>query len=383
MILKTNDRSLFEFPRILRGAPNAARVARPKGGRHWIRLIYRMHAVPPLSPVTDPAQPNPGMPSVPLDPQVAALLDLIERAKRPPIHRLDPEDAKIAYEKSAPILDIAPLPVHAVEDLHVCARDGHGIPVRLYAAREASWVEPLPLLMYFHGGGFTVGSVDSHDALCRLLCARADCMVLSVDYRLGPQWRFPTAANDAFDVLHWVFEEAPRFGADPSRIALGGDSAGGTLATACAIEARDAGLAPVLQLLIYPGTCARQDTPSHRALADGYLLTGEMIQWFFSQYLDHESSRDDWRFAPLDGGGTGAEVRGCCPAWIAVAGYDPLHDEGVAYAHKLRAAGVAATLARYPGMIHDFFKIGRFVPAVAQGHADAVAALRTAFGTAE
>ncbi|SPC12122.1 Esterase (fragment) [Cupriavidus oxalaticus] len=270
--------------------------------------------------------------------------------------------------------------MHATEDLHVPARDGHAIPARLYTPREASWAEPLPLLAYFHGGGFTVGSVNSHDALCRLLCGQADCMVLSVDYRLGPQWRFPTAVNDAFDALHWVFAEAGRLGADPARIALGGDSAGGTLAAASAVEARNAGLAPVLQMLLYPGTCARQDTPSHRALAEGYLLTAEMIRWFFAQYLDQEASRDDWRFAPLDGGGSGADVRNVCPAWVAVAGYDPLHDEGVAYAAKLRAAGVPATLANYPGMIHDFFKLGRFVPAVAQAHAEAAAALRAAFG---
>ncbi|MGO4330034.1 alpha/beta hydrolase [Cupriavidus sp. 2TAF22] len=324
----------------------------------------------------------PGMPSAALDPQVAALLELIGRVKRPSIHELDPIDAKTAYEKSAPIMDIAPLPVHSVENLTVPARDGYEIPARLYAPRAASWAEPLPLLLYFHGGGFTVGSVNSHDPLCRLLCAHGDCMVLSVDYRLGPVWKFPYAANDAFDVMQWVFHEAARLGADPARIALGGDSAGGTLAAACAVHARDLGLAPVLQMLVYPGTSARQDTPSHRALAEGYLLTGPMIQWFFSQYLDNEASRDDWRFAPLDGGGCGADVQGCCPAWIAVAGYDPLHDEGVAYAAKLRAAGVPAVLADYPGMIHDFFKLGRFVPAVAGAHADAVAALRTAFGHA-
>ncbi|GLC93466.1 alpha/beta hydrolase [Cupriavidus sp. TA19] len=332
-----------------------------------------------MSAVPSSDNPTPGLPSAPLDPQVAQLLELIARAKRPPINALDPEDAKIAYEKSAPILDISPPAVHATEDLHVPARDGHAIPARLYTPREASWAEPLPLLVYFHGGGFTVGSVSSHDALCRLLCSQADCMVLSVDYRLGPQWRFPTAVNDAFDALHWIFAQAGRLGADPARIALGGDSAGGTLAAASAVEARNAGLAPVLQMLLYPGTCARQDTPSHRALAEGYLLTAGMIRWFFSQYLDQEASRDDWRFAPLDGGGTGADVRNVCPAWIAVAGYDPLHDEGVAYGAKLRAAGVPATLANYPGMIHDFFKLGRFVPAVAQAHADAVAALRTAF----
>jgi len=338
----------------------------------------------PTSIVNMSAQPSPsvaGLPAQPLDPQVAQLLELIARAKRPAIHTMAPADAKIGYEKSAPILDLSPAPVHAVEDFAVAARDGYDIPVRLYAPREASWAEPLPLLVYFHGGGFTVGSIHSHDPLCRVFCNGAECLVLSVNYRLGPDWKFPTAANDAFDVMHWVFAEAARLGADPARIALGGDSAGGTLAAACAIEAGNAGLAPVLQMLIYPGTSARQNTPSHRALADGYLLTADMIQWFFAQYLDQEASRDDWRFAPLDGGGQGADVRGVCPAWIAVAGYDPLHDEGVAYAAKLRAAGVRATLADYPTMIHDFFKLGRFIHAVAAAHADAVAALREAFQT--
>lgn len=338
----------------------------------------------PVSIVHMSAQPSPsvpGLPVQPLDPQVAQLLELIARAKRPAIHMMEPADAKIGYEKSAPILDLSPATVHGVEDFTVAARDGFGIPVRLYAPRAASWADPLPLLVYFHGGGFTVGSINSHDSLCRVFCNGADCLVLSVDYRLGPEWKFPTAADDAFDVLHWVFDEAARLGADPARIALGGDSAGGTLAAACAIEARNAALAPVLQMLIYPGTSARQDTPSHRALADGYLLTAGMIDWFFSQYLDEASSRDDWRFAPLDGGGQGADVRGVCPAWIAVAGYDPMHDEGVAYAGKLQASGVAATLADYPTMIHDFFKMGRFIHAVAGAHADAVAALRGAFQT--
>nr|WP_144832279.1 alpha/beta hydrolase [Cupriavidus gilardii] len=326
--------------------------------------------------------PMPGLPAEPLDPQIAHLLDMVARARRPPLHHLDPADAKIAYEKSANILDLAPRSVHGVEDMSIIARDGRPIRVRRYVPREASWADPLPVLLYFHGGGFTVGSVDTHDPLCRMLCERTEAMVLSVDYRLGPQWKFPTAVNDAFDALHWVHETAPALGGDANRIALAGDSAGGTLAAACAVEARDRGLAPVLQMLLYPGTCARQDTPSHRALADGYLLTADMIQWFFAQYLDDDASRDDWRFAPLDGGGAGAQVAGCCPAWIAVAGYDPLHDEGVAYAAKLQRAGVPVQLARYPGMIHDFFKLGRFVPAVAGAHDDAVAALRAAFAGA-
>lgn len=318
----------------------------------------------------------------PLDPHIAQLLDMVARAKRPPLHHLDVADAKIAYEKSAPILDLPPAPVHAVQDLAVTARDGHPIPVRTYAPREASWAEPLPVLLYFHGGGFTVGSIATHDALCRMFCVRAEAMVVSVDYRLGPEWKFPIAVHDAFDALQWLFEAAPALGGDPARIALGGDSAGGTLAAVSAIHARDRGLAPVLQMLLYPGTCARQDTPSHRSLAEGYLLTAEMIQWFFGHYLSADADRDDWRFAPLDGDGQGAPVGGVCPAWIAVAGYDPLHDEGVAYARKLHVAGVPTQLANYPGMIHDFFKLGRFVPAVSRAHDDAVHALRTAFGHA-
>ncbi|WP_347317018.1 alpha/beta hydrolase fold domain-containing protein, partial [Ralstonia pseudosolanacearum] len=168
------------------------------------------------------------MPS--LDPHVAQLLDLVARAKRPPLHHLAPADAKIAYEKSSPIVDIPPIPLDHVHDLTVPARDGYAIPVRTYAAREASWADPLPLLVYFHGGGFTVGSIRTHDALCRSLAAKSGAMVLSVDYRLGPDWKFPTAADDAFDVLQWVFDEAATIGADPARIAFGGDSAGGTLA---------------------------------------------------------------------------------------------------------------------------------------------------------
>ena len=159
-----------------------------------------------------------------LDPHVAQLLDLVARAKRPPLNALDPADAKIAYEKSSPIVDIPAIPLEAVHDLTVTARDGHVIPIRTYAARETSWADPLPLLVYFHGGGFTVGSIKTHDQLCRSLAAKSGAMVLSVDYRLGPEWKFPTAANDAFDVLQWAFDEAATIGADPARIAAHGQA---------------------------------------------------------------------------------------------------------------------------------------------------------------
>jgi len=316
-----------------------------------------------------------------LNPKIEQVLDMIARAKRPAYHELTAQQARASYERSAPILEIPSAPMFSVEDLAVPTRDGAAIRARLYQPAEPTWAAPTPALVYYHGGGFTVGSIDTHDALCRMFARDVQCAVLSVDYRLAPEYKFPTAVHDAFDALNWLHANAALHGVDAARIAVGGDSAGGTLATVCAVLARDAGLPDLaLQLLIYPGTTAHQQTDSHTRLADGYLLSGETLQWFFGQYVRDASDREDWRFAPLDGTRGAPDFGGMAPAWIATAQYDPLSDEGVAYAQKLRAAGNAVTLARYAGMIHEFFKMGGFVPEVAQAHADAAKALRTAFG---
>ncbi|MGY6161474.1 alpha/beta hydrolase [Paraburkholderia strydomiana] len=317
---------------------------------------------------------------MPLNPKIEQVLDMIARAKRPKLHEMTAQAARASYEKSAPILEIASAPMFAVEDLRVPTRDGATIRARLYQAAEPSWAEPAPALIYYHGGGFTVGSVDTHDALCRMFARDGKCTVLSVDYRLAPEHKFPTAVNDAFDALVWLHAHAAEFGIDAGRLAVGGDSAGGTLATVCAVLARDAGIALSLQLLIYPGTTGYQETDSHSRLADGFLLSGETIQWFFDQYVRDASDRDDWRFAPLDGTRGAPDFGGLAPAWIATAEYDPLSDEGDAYAKKLRDHGNEVTLRRYPGMIHEFFKMGGFVPDVAHAHAEAAAALRGVFG---
>lgn len=317
---------------------------------------------------------------MPLNPKIEQVLDMIARAKRPKLHEMTAQAARASYEKSAPILEIASAPMFAVEDLRIPTFDGATIRARLYQAVEPSWAEPAPALIYYHGGGFTVGSVDTHDALCRMFARDGKCTVLSVDYRLAPEHKFPTAVNDAFDALVWLHAHAAEFGIDAGRLAVGGDSAGGTLATVCAVLARDAGIALSLQLLIYPGTTGYQETDSHSRLADGFLLSGETIQWFFDQYVRDASDRDDWRFAPLDGTRGAPEFGGLAPAWIATAEYDPLSDEGDAYAKKLRDHGNEVTLRRYPGMIHEFFKMGGFVPDVAHAHAEAAAALRRAFG---
>jgi acetyl esterase len=316
---------------------------------------------------------------MPLNPKIEQVLEMIAKAKRPAYHDLTPQQARASYEKSAPILEIASAPMFSVEDLAVPTRDGATIRARLYYPVEPLWAEPAPALVYFHGGGFTVGSVDTHDALCRMFARDAQCVVLSVDYRLAPEHKFPTAVNDAFDALTWLSAHAALYGVDPARIAIGGDSAGGTLATVCAVLARDAGVPLALQLLIYPGATGHQQTDSHSRLSDGFLLSGDTIQWFFEQYIRDAGDRHDWRFAPLDGARGAPAFGGLAPAWIATAEYDPLSDEGAAYADKLRAAGNGVTLQRYAGMIHEFFKMGGFVPEVANAHADAAAALRAAF----
>jgi acetyl esterase len=329
---------------------------------------------------------------MPLNKNIELVLAMIARAERPPFHALTPTEARAAYEASAGVLEIPTAPMHAIEALQVPTRDGASLRARLYWPTEPHWAEPLPALVYFHGGGFTVGSIDTHDALCRMFARDARCAVLSVDYRLAPEHRFPTAVHDAFDTVRWLHEHAGEHAIDATRIALGGDSAGATLATVCAVLARDAGIAPVLQMLIYPGTAGYQRTASHERLADGYLLNAKTIQWFFTHYTRSDADRHDWRFAPLDGTrggdeGDGSEggvpdFAGVAPAWIAVAEYDPLVDEGIAYAHKLRDAGNRVTLVNYPGMIHEFFKMGGVLREAVAAHADAAAALRAAFGDA-
>lgn len=320
---------------------------------------------------------------MPLNPAIAQVLELIARAKRPPMHTLSASAARASYERSALILDIAPAAMFEVHELTIPTRDQASIRARLYHPVEPNWATPTPALVYFHGGGFVIGSIDTHDAICRRLAADSGCVVASVDYRLAPEHKFPTAVHDAFDALVWLHAQAASLGLDSTRFAVGGDSAGGTLATVCAVLARDAGIPLSLQLLIYPGVSARQETPSHAQYAEGFVLSAKTIQWFFAQYLRDDKDRDDWRFAPLDARGLTPEFTGIAPAWIAAADHDPLFDEDVAYAAKLDSARVPVELVRYEGMTHEFFKLGGFVPEVAKAHADAAAALRQYMHVAE
>ena len=321
------------------------------------------------------ANPLPAKPAdLALTPRMRSVLDRLERAGHPRLDTLSPREARAAYEIGASVLDVPKAALARVEDIHVPARDGHALRLRVYAPTT----EPgLPLLLYFHGGGFVIGSIGTHDVLCRELSRLSGAMVASLDYRLAPGHKFPTAVHDAEDALRWLCGNAASIGADPARIAVGGDSAGGTLGAACAILARDAKLPIALQLLFYPGVAAHQDTLSHYRFGSGLVLEAPTINWFFDQYLRGPADRRDWRFAPL----TAPDVEGVAPAWIGLAEFDPLVDEGLLYADKLRAARVAVDLEIYRGVAHDFIKMGRAIPEARQAHREAACALRRAFGT--
>jgi acetyl esterase len=315
-----------------------------------------------------------------LTPAMRGLIDRIARAGHPPLHALSPDQAKAAYAAGAGVVDIPPHKLARVEDLVIPARDGFELPARLYAPASE---QALPVLLYLHGGGFTVGNIATHEPLCRHLAHLAHCAVVSLDYRLAPEWKFPTAVHDAWDALAWLREQAQALRLDGSRIAVGGDSAGGTLAAVTAIAARDADWPLALQLLFYPGTAGHQDTPSHKTFAHGFILEEPHISYFFGHYLRSPQDRDDWRFAPLDGVDESGQVRdldGVAPAWIGLAECDSLTDEGVMYADRLRMAGVSVDLEIYAGVVHGFIQFGRAIPTALTAHNDAARALRRAFG---
>lgn len=301
---------------------------------------------------------------------MAELLANIRRANRPPFHSLGVAGARAAYEAAAEILEPPRAALARVENIHIPAADGVPLRARVYAPADAA----LPVLLYLHGGGFTIGSLETHDSLCRQLALRSGSAVVALDYRLAPEHRFPTAVDDAWAAMRWLAAHAHSIGLDGTRLAVGGDSAGGTLAATCAIHARDIGLALRHQVLITPGTTAFADTPSHRRFAQGYLLDADGIAWFFDQYIAH-ADRRDWRFAPLEAD----DLDGIAPASVLLAECDPLVDEGIAFADRLRAAGVPVDLELTRGVTHDFIKLGRVLPEAAAAQAMIGAALRRAF----
>ena len=310
-----------------------------------------------------------------LDPQAKALMDLVARAAAPAFHTLDVAKARDETRKLFAYFSSEAPPVAAVREIEIMG-EGGTIPARLYRAAGSTATARLPLLVFFHGGGWTVGDLDSYDPLCRTLANEARCAVLSVDYRLAPEHPFPAAVDDAYAATVWASENAETLGVDAGLIAVGGDSAGGNLAAVTAILARDRGApALVFQLLIYPATDQASERPSWHQFGRGYLLELESIRYFQNKYLRHAHDYVDWRASPL----LRHDLDGLPPALVITAGFDPLLDDCVAYVQHLQAAGVSVEHRCYDGMVHGFVTLGKMFTAAGEATRLAGGALTRAF----
>jgi acetyl esterase len=305
-----------------------------------------------------------------LDPQARALIDLMIEKGVPPTHTLTPEQARAFYRDRRGFTQPEPPAMAEVRDLSVGA-----LRLRLYRPHTSG--QALPVLLYLHGGGWTIGDLDTHDVLCRQLAREAGGAVVAVDYRMGPEHRFPAAVDDCVEAFRWVLAQAPDLHLDPRRTAVGGDSAGGNLAAALCLVQRDACQPlPGFQLLIYPATDMRAVAPSHTTNGQGYMLTSDSIAWYRGNYIADAAQWTDWRASPL----LAASHAGLPPALVLTAGFDPLRDEGLQYANALSAAGVPTQYVCFERQIHGFITMGRVIEEAHTAVALCGAALRRAWG---
>jgi acetyl esterase len=310
---------------------------------------------------------------MPLDPVARTLIDAMEQVF-PRVEDMEAADARAMAKEMPPTVD-EPEAVAVVYDRTIPGPDGD-VPVRVYRPVEGG--DPLPVVVYFHGGGWVICDLDTHDGTCRALANGVDAVVVSVDYRLAPEHKFPAAAEDAYAATQWVADHAADLGADASRLAVAGDSAGGNLAAAVALMARDrGGPAIAFQLLIYPVMDFSFDTVSYRDNAEGYFLHRASMEWYWRQYLDDEATGANPYASPL----RVDDARGLPPGIVLTAEFDPLRDEGEAYGRKLADAGVPFEVRRYDGVFHGFFSMVAFLDGAKQATADAHAALRDALGS--
>jgi acetyl esterase/lipase len=311
------------------------------------------------------------MPS--LHPQIVKALEAMARLDLQPIEAMTPEAARRQMEETAKSRKAEPLPVARVEDRAMPGPMG-SIPLRLY------WPEaqgPVPAIAYYHGGGHVIGSLDTHDLIARNLCSLSGALVCSVDYRMGPEHKFPAAVVDSFAALKWLAANADGLGADPNRLGVHGDSAGGNLAAVVALMARDEGGPELrLQSLVYPVADYTLSAPSYETFAEGYgLLTRAAMQWFQRHYLRAADHAEDWHASPIKAPNFG----GVAPAIVVAAECDVLHDDGAGYAAALKAAGVPVEYCEYPGMIHGFFGMVPIIDDAMVAQRVVAAAFRRAF----
>ena len=304
-----------------------------------------------------------------IHPQAQRMLDAIAASGEPPLETLAVAEARRLADARVIRTNFTPEPV-----AHVWEEQAGKARLRLYRPRDGA---PLPVLLYMHGGGWTVGNLDTHDPHCRRLALRADCLVISVDYRLSPEHRFPAAVDDCIAAAQWVAQNIAHHGGDPQRVAVAGDSSGGTLSAVVAQHAASIpGLRILLQVLIYPGTDLRANSETYRTLGEGFFLTASKMQWFINNYLARPADALDPRASPL----LAHSVAGQPPALIITAGLDPLLAEGRAYAERLQAAGTPVDLVNYEGWPHGFFFWSETEPAK-DATERIVHALRKAFAT--
>jgi acetyl esterase len=309
---------------------------------------------------------------MPLDPGLKLVLDQLAANPGPQLHELPVAQARAFFDQMQ--LPRPEVKVAEVMDRRIPGPAGE-LPVRIYRPEGEA---PFPALVYFHGGGWVIGSLETHDGSCRELANRIGCVVVSVDYRLAPEARFPAAAEDCFAATQWVAEHARELRIDAGRIGVGGDSAGGNLAAVVALMARDRrGPALRHQLLIYPVTDADFSRASYRENAEGYLLTTKAMEWFWSHYVPDATKRVEPYAAPL----RATELAGLPPAFVLTAEYDPLRDEGEAYARRLEHSGVPTVLKRYDGAIHGFFAMGLLAQVGRDAVDDAAEAVRAALAS--
>jgi acetyl esterase len=312
-----------------------------------------------------------------LHPQARALLRLIEEKGVPPTHTLEVAQARAVYRDRRTFTQPEPPPVASVRDLEARGPAGP-IPLRSYRPAGSQADAALPVLVYYHGGGWVIGDLDTHDVICRTLCNAARCAVFSVEYRKAPEAPFPAAVDDCFASLNFISKNSNSLKINSAQIAVGGDSAGGNLATVIALMARDAGGPAIsFQVLIYPGTDQRMDHPSIDRNGEGYLLTKKSMSYFRGHYLPNQKDWLDWRASPL----LAKSLKGLPPAYVLTAGFDPLVDEGKAYADRMRQEGVAVEYRNHPDMVHGFITMGRVLDAANSALADCAAALKGAWKT--
>lgn len=308
-----------------------------------------------------------------LDPVMKMILDQMALQPGPKMHEVSASDARAMFGALMELAGPKDVPIGKTANLK-CPGPGGDIPLRVYTPVAPS-ADALPALVFFHGGGFVIGNLDTHDGLCRMLANEAGVRVIAVDYRLGPEHKFPAAVDDAFAALSYVEANAANLGVDANRIAVGGDSAGGALAAIVAQMAHDTGSPEIaFQLLLFPVTQIGTTTSSMEKYAEGYFLERAGLDWFFANYLPKGADTRDPRISPL----AASSLAGLPPAYLMTAECDPLHDEGLQYADKLRGAGIAVEVADHAGLVHDFIYLQGMLPQAAQAMKEAAAAVKKA-----